>query len=66
MRSIPQLKPYTAIKGNARAERRQHIQTIMRELLVDPETDVVEGGGGLYIPFAGHDDDEDPRVVRTI
>ena len=35
--SIPQLKPYTAIKGKARAERRHHIQTIMRELLVDVE-----------------------------
>ena len=23
-------------------------------------------GGGLYIRFAGHDDDEDPRVVRAI
>ena len=34
----------------------------MRELLVDPEAVVVEGGGGLYIRFAGHDDDEDPRV----
>ena len=36
----------------------------MRELLVDPEAVVVEGGGGLYIRFAGqHDDDDDPRVV---
>ena len=49
--SIPELKPYTAIKGKARAERRHHIQTIMRELLVDPE--------------AIHDH-EDPRVVRAI
>ena len=64
--SIPQLKPYTAIKGKARAARRHHIQTIMRELLVDPEAVVVEGGGGLYIHFAGPDDDEDPRVVRAI
>ena len=64
--SIPQLKPYTAIKGKARAEQRHHIQTIMRELLVDPEAVVVESGGELYIPFAGHDDDEDPRVGRAI
>ena len=64
--SIPQLKPYTAIKGKARAEGRHHIQTIMRGLLVDPEAVVVEGGGCLYIRFAGHDDDEDPRVVRAI
>ena len=64
--SIPQLKPYTAIKGKARAERRYHMQTIMQGLLVDPETVVVEGGGGLYIRFAGHDADEDPRVVRAI
>ena len=64
--TIPQLKPYTAIKGKARAEWRHHIQTIMRELLMDPEAVVVEGGGGLYICFAGHDDDEDPRVVRAI
>ena len=35
--STPQLKPYKAIKGRARAERRHHIQTIMRELVVDPE-----------------------------
>ena len=34
--SIPQLKPYTAIKGKAWAERRHHIQTIMWELLVHP------------------------------
>ena len=66
MGSIPQLNPYTAIKGKARAERRHHIHTIMRELLVDPQAVVVEGGGGLYICFAGHDDDEDPRVVRAI
>ena len=33
--SIPQLTPYTAIKGKAPAERRHHIQTIKRELLVD-------------------------------
>ena len=64
--SIPRLKPYTPIKGKARAERRHHIQTIMRELLVDPEEVVVEGGGGLYIRFAGHDGDEYPRVVRPI
>ena len=64
--SISQLKPYTSIKGKARAERRHQIQTIMRELLVDPEAVVVEGGGGLYICFAGHEDDEDPCVVRAI
>ena len=39
--SIPQLKPYMAIKGKARAEWRHHIQTIMRERLVDPEAVVV-------------------------
>ena len=33
---------------------------------MDPEAVVVEGGGGLHIRFAGHDDDEDPRVVRAI
>ena len=33
---------------------------------MDPEAAFVEGGGGLYIRFAGHDDDEDPRVVRAI
>ena len=66
MGSIPQLKPYTAIKGKARPDRRHHIQTIVREFLVDPEAVVVEGGVGLYIRFAGHDDDEDPRVVRAI
>ena len=65
MRSIPKLKPYTAIKGKARAEQ-HHIQTIMRELLVDPEAAVVEGGGGSYIRFAGHDNDEHPPVVRAI
>ena len=64
--SIPQLKPYTAIKGKARAERRHHIQTIMREILVDPEAVIFEGGGGLYIRFAGHDNDKDHRVVRAI
>ena len=64
--SIPQLKPYTTIKGKARAEQRHHIHTIMRDLLVDPEAVVVDGGGGLYIRFAGHDNDEDPRVVRAI
>ena len=66
MGSIPQLNPYTAIKGNARAQGRHHIQTIMRELLVDPGAVVIEGGRGLHICFAGHDDDEDPRVVRAI
>ena len=60
VRSIPQLKPHAAIKGKAPAQRRHHIQTIMWELLADPEAVVVEGGGGLYIRFAGHDDDEDP------
>ena len=64
--SIPPLKPYTAIKGKARAKRRHNIQTIMRELLVYPEAVVIEGGGGLYIRFARHNDDEDPRVVRAI
>ena len=64
--SIPQLKPYTAIKGKARAERRHHIKTIMQELLVDPKAVVVEGGGVSYIRFAGHDDNEDPRVMRAI
>ena len=49
--SIPQLKPYTAIKGKAQAERRHQIQTIMRKLLVDPEAVVVEGGWGLVHPF---------------
>ena len=38
----------------------------MRELLVDPEATVVEGGGGLYIWFAGRHDDEDPRVLLAI
>ena len=33
---------------------------------MDPETVVVEGGGGLYIRFAGQHDDKDPRVVRAI
>ena len=66
MGSIPQLRPYTAIKGKAPAERRHHIQTIMRELLVDPESVFVEGGGGWNIRFAGHHDDEDPCVVRAI
>ena len=66
MGSIPQHKLSTAIKGKARAEQRHHIQTIMREVLVHPETIVVEGGAVLYIRFAGHDDDEDPRVVRAI
>ena len=66
MGSIPQLKAYTAIKGKDRAERRNHVQTIMREILVDPEAVVVERGGELYIRFAGHDDVEDPRVVRAI
>ena len=64
--SIPQLKPYTDIKGKAPAERRHQIQTIMRQLLVDPEAVVVEGVGRLYIRLAGHDDDDDPRVVRAI
>ena len=64
--SIPKLKPYTAIKGMARAQRRHHIQTIMRELLVDAEANVVESGGGLYVRFAGQDEDEDPHVVRAI
>ena len=33
---------------------------------MDPEAVVVEGGGGVYIRSAGHDEDEDPRVVRAI
>ena len=64
--SIPQLKPYKAIKGKARAERRHHRHATMRELLQDPEAVVAEGGVGLYICFAGHDIDEHPRVVRAI
>ena len=66
MGSMSQLKPYTAIKGKARAKRWNHIQTITRELLVDSEVVFVEGGGGLYIRFAGHDADEDSHVVRAI
>ena len=31
-----------------------------------PEAVVVEGGGGLYMRFAPHADDEDPRVLRAI
>ena len=42
------------------------METIMRELLVDPLAVVVEGGGGLYICFAGHREDEDPHVMRAI
>ena len=65
--SIPQLKPYTAIKGKARAKRRHHIQSIMRKLnFSGSEAVAVEGGGGLYIRFARHHDDEDPRVMRAI
>ena len=64
--SILRLKPYKAIKGKARAERRHHIVTIMRELLVDQEAVVVEGGGGFYIRLAGHCDNEGPPIVRTI
>ena len=30
------------------------------------EAVVVEGGGGLYIRFGGHDDNEDPRVANAI
>ena len=33
---------------------------------MDPEAVVVEGGGGLYSRFAGHHDDEDPRILRAI
>ena len=33
---------------------------------MDPEAAVIEGGGGLYIRFTGHHDDEDPRVVCAI
>ena len=38
----------------------------MWELVANPEAVIVEGGGGLYIRFAGQQDDEDPRVVRGI
>ena len=63
--SVHQLKPYTAIKGKAR-EDRHDIQTIMRELLVDQEIVVLEGGGGWYIRFARNHDDEECSVVRAI
>ena len=33
---------------------------------MDLEEVVVEVGGGLYIGFAGHDDDEDPGAVCPI
>ena len=66
MGRVSQLKPYTASKGKERAERWHHIETSMRELVVDQEAVVVDGGGGPCIRFAAHCEDEDPRVVHAI
>ena len=46
------LKPYATIKGKARAAQRHHMETLMRELLVDLEAGAIDGGGGLYIRSA--------------